>query len=558
MTSVRRPLLAFALALIICAAAAPAHAVEPGVVISQVTGRALDPYDQTQNSGSKWVRLFMEWSTIESQDGSYGGLDSWDREINAYNARGVKVLLVVLNSPSWAAAEKSAPPREPAKYGEFMEDLARRWSGETGGPHVSAFEIWNEPDADQFWKDGPQPAAYTALLKAAYPAIKRGNPHATVVTGGMVGNNFDFLEKLYASGAKGSFDAIGIHTDTACLRTDPDDVTYRELDGRIGRFVFSAYREVREVSLQNQDPKPLWFTEMGWSTSGGNCHVPGRTDHKAGVDRETQALYLKKAYECLQSDDYVHVGLWFSLQDVSDSDLYDHQLGLIDHFGQHKPAFDAFKSFAAAPVARTCGVQVDKVIPEVTLTAPAPGQQYLDTLSVRGTATDDVKVNRMELQVDGKKVVTQSGAKFALDWHGARELSMGRHTLELRAYDAAKNTGRATITIEKTSAGSIRVGKAQLKAKVKRTGKRSLLVQGTVGPAAGSTIKPKGRVRAYVYIKKGKRWKLRSRFGAGAGKGRYKFGIAFRGPGRHKVVIRFDAKKPYKRVALKPKYYKVR
>ena len=38
------------------------------------------------------------------------------------------------------------------------------------------YEIWNEEDDTTFWANGPQPAAYTALLKAAYPAIKSRRP----------------------------------------------------------------------------------------------------------------------------------------------------------------------------------------------------------------------------------------------------------------------------------------------------------------------------------------------------------------------------------------------
>ena len=56
----------------------------------------------------------------------------------------------------------------------------------------------------------------------------------------------DFLAALYDHGAQGSFDAVGVHTDTACLIDGPD-VCYRDELGRIGRYTFSAYREVHAV-----------------------------------------------------------------------------------------------------------------------------------------------------------------------------------------------------------------------------------------------------------------------------------------------------------------------
>ena len=50
---------------------------------------------------------------------------------------------------------------------------------------------------------GPQPARYAAMLKSAYGAIKAVQPGDTVVTGGMVGNDMDFLAALYDHGSGG-------------------------------------------------------------------------------------------------------------------------------------------------------------------------------------------------------------------------------------------------------------------------------------------------------------------------------------------------------------------
>ncbi len=141
-------------------------------------------------------------------------------------------------------------------------------------PAVDAWELWNEQDGAEFWQGGPDPAAYAALLKATYPAIKAVQPGDTVVTGGLVGNDMDFVESLYANGAKGSFDAVGVHTDTACL-VDGPDFNYRDEQGRVARYVFTGYREVHAVMASHGDGgKPIWMTELGWntqSTAPGSC-----------------------------------------------------------------------------------------------------------------------------------------------------------------------------------------------------------------------------------------------------------------------------------------------
>jgi hypothetical protein len=537
---------------------APALAVEPGVVIAApATGKPLDEFTQAAASKSKWVRLFMDWSIIEDADDHYSQrLDEFDRRIPQYNRRGIDVLVVVSYSPGWQAPDKLSPPKDVDKYAEFVAAMAQRFDGQNGRPHVKAWEIWNEPDDNVHWRNGPQPDIYAGLLKASYNRIKAANPAATVVTGGMVGNHYAFLEQLYARGVKGHFDAVGTHTDTACLKAAPD-FFYREPDGRIGRFSFTGYRETRQVMVDNGDPKPIWFTEIGWSTSQGNCHLPNRTSEKAGVSQAQQAELLKHAYECLQADDYVHVALWFSLQDVSDSTLYDHQLGLIANNGAFKPAFAAFQSIAETRSPRSCGVQTDRVAPRVALVTPSQGQQYVDGLRIVATATDDVKVDRMELNVDGKKIRVMAGNKFEMDWIGARDLEMGKHNLTVLAYDDAKNTGKASVTVIKDKAGNIKVGAAQVSAKIKRLGGRALLVSGRIAAPAGSSLKPTGQVRAFLYYKKGRKWKHSGSYGSGIAKP-FRFAVRFRKPGRWKVVVRYVADKPYRTVSLPAKYYRIR
>ena len=60
-----------------------------------------------------------------------------------------------------------------------------------------------------------RPASARQLLKSAYPAVKAADPSATVVLGGLAGNDFQLLEGVYQAGGKGSFDAVGVHTSPA-------------------------------------------------------------------------------------------------------------------------------------------------------------------------------------------------------------------------------------------------------------------------------------------------------------------------------------------------------
>ena len=195
-----------------------------------------------------------------------------NRSVDAAKARGLKVLMVVQRTPAWASGGKDAhhPPTDPSTFGAAMGGFAAKIPG------VDAWELWNEEDETIFWAGGADPVKYAAMVKSAYPAIKAAQPNDIVVTGATVGNNFDFIEALYGQGIKGYFDAVGVHTDTACLVNGPD-VHYRDEQGKIGRYTFTGYREVHSVMARHGDgDKPIWMTELGWNTqddSPGSCNT---------------------------------------------------------------------------------------------------------------------------------------------------------------------------------------------------------------------------------------------------------------------------------------------
>ena len=61
------------------------------------------------------------------------------------------------------------------------------------------------------------------MLRAAYPAIKAvAAERRRRAPAALNGNDMDFVAALYANGAQGAFDAVGVHTDTACLTNGPD------------------------------------------------------------------------------------------------------------------------------------------------------------------------------------------------------------------------------------------------------------------------------------------------------------------------------------------------
>jgi len=326
--------------------------------------------------------------------------------------------------------------------------MAQRYAG-----RVSAYEIWNEEDEARWWTGAPNPAAYAQLLKATYPAVKAADPKATVVLGGLTGNDYPFLQGVYQAGGKGSFDAVGVHTDTACDILSPYDFL-RGADNRMIPDSFLAYREVRATMLANGDDVPIWMTELSWRTTGATCQEGAWAGQKAaGVTDEQQATYLNQAYHCLAQDPYVQVALWYPVQDEGTI-----VSGLVRANGSRKPSFAAMQSYASQgdQLTEPCGVVTG---PKITIASPGDQQTYTGPLPIHVFATSSEGVFRLKFEIDGKLIRNYGGPACPstlaglLDWQGAKHISYGRHTLTFLAFDKEHNISQMSITIYHGSAG---------------------------------------------------------------------------------------------------------
>jgi hypothetical protein len=302
-------------------------------------------------SGATLTRVDVGWASIQEQGPdsmTEYHLNRLDAVVEAADKRNIKLLLTFANTPCWASTAPEShrqgckgawwerdvvayPPRDPAKYAQALGALAARYRGK-----VAAWEIWNEPNHPDFWKSSDPARDYAALVKASYPVVKAADPDATIIAGALSQSDYAFTARLYQLGIKGNFDAYSIHPyseDTSPLnpRTGVD-----------ARYSFvRGVPAVRAVMRDNGDNRPMWFTEVGFSTS------PTRTPDawRNGVSEARQAQYLKQQLRQVARWPWVAATVWYQLQDTSpDAGDLDDNMGLRRWNGSSKPAWAAFQN----------------------------------------------------------------------------------------------------------------------------------------------------------------------------------------------------------------------
>jgi len=311
--------------------------------------------EQIAAAGAGIARVDVGWSSLEQNaKGRYERwyLDRLDTLVRKAEQHGVRLLLTVTDSPCWASSAPESlkqgcdgawwerevnryAPSDPRDYADALAFLVRRY-----GDRVYAWEIWNEPNLDSFFKSDDQAADYARIVRAAYPAAKAADPSATVVAGALSESPPGFVEELFQHGIGGHFDAFSIHPYSG------DASPLDPLDGASVRNSFArGVPAVREVLLNHGEDKPIWLTEFGWSTSTIRDSQPWEN----GVDERTQALYTEQALVKVTEWPYVPVAIVYELADEHD-DPGDRNsnFGLLRHDGTVKPALDAFRRGARA------------------------------------------------------------------------------------------------------------------------------------------------------------------------------------------------------------------
>jgi hypothetical protein len=316
-------------------------------------------FETMAETGVGTDRLQLMWGTVQPDQGSF----SWgptDALVGAFASHGIRAVPFVWGSARWVASTPAHPPIDSApdeqawrnfleaavarygRGGSYWANAYRQRYGEGATPlPIQSWQIWNEPNLKKFFAPEPSPGKYARLVQISHDAIKKEDPQARIVLAGMPSKGdltaWDFLDSLYsAPGIKGDFDAVALHPYASGL----DQI-------RLG------IEKVREVMRDHGDQDtPLWLTELG----AGSAH-PDRFGLNKGLSGQRQLL--SDSFKLILSHRKawnVQRVFWFDWRDPGNPEAvscsFCASAGLLHYDRSPKPAYYAFKLFAAAAAAR--------------------------------------------------------------------------------------------------------------------------------------------------------------------------------------------------------------
>lgn len=289
--------------------------------------------------GIKWVRFDIEWGFVQQGSRDKYDWSKYDRIVNALVKNNLKALPILTYSPEWARVPgcrggAKCPPAYPETFAEFAAEAVKRYKKK----NVHYWQIWNEPNSYDFWATKADCKAYTELLKVTYPAMKRVDSQAFIITGGLaqVGNTdvniapLDFVECIYKNGGKNYFDAIGFHPYTfPQLPSDSKDNGW----GRMGL----GSKNVRKIMASyNDSNKKIWITEFGVPTGG--------PDPKWYLSEQKQAETIADAIALYKDSPWAGPLFYYTYLDSGfEPTSNENFFGLVRFDGSFKPAHDVLK-----------------------------------------------------------------------------------------------------------------------------------------------------------------------------------------------------------------------
>jgi len=180
------------------------------------------------------------------------------------------------------------------------------------------WEMWNEPNGDQFWKPKKNVDDYIKLAMETGKAIKAAAPDELYVGPATSGMDFDFLEACFKSGCLNYWDAVTVHP-------------YRQQDPETVAGDYDRLRKMIAHYAPAGKSIPILSGEWGYSSAWKD------------MSEARQGKILARQWLINLSQD-IHLSIWYDWHDDgTDPKEGEHHFGTVHHDHLPKPAYLAAK-----------------------------------------------------------------------------------------------------------------------------------------------------------------------------------------------------------------------
>jgi hypothetical protein len=291
-----------------------------------------------KRSGINMLRISFGWDGIEEAKDQYNWL-FWDDYVRmATEEYGITLIPYVCYTPMWNSTGDSitywrSPPKDYDQFGKFVETLVNRYK-----PWIKSWEIWNEPDIEWFWLGTV--TDFARLLKIGSDAVRRADPDAIVVFGGLA-HETNFLWKLFRDhGISPYVDVVNIHNYNETWSGNPNEE------------VIGYVNTVADIVQRYGNGQSIWMAEIGYSTFRLNGRISEH--YTATYDYEHtpayQAVHLVRTLTMLLSTEKLAAIAWYEIKDLTThedviGDDNNRHLGVATLHHEAKPAEHALRFF---------------------------------------------------------------------------------------------------------------------------------------------------------------------------------------------------------------------
>lgn len=248
-------------------------------------------YAILQNSNTKWVREWFKAGTFPNTRFHFAIQRYRDLDINV-------VGMLAYNPPPFN--QNAANLKALTAWKDYVQKVVRTYKS-----YIRVWEVWNEPNFIHL--NPPTVGAYLPYLRAAGEIIRKEDPGAIILNGGLSWPDAKWAEALLRSNTgKKYVDRFAFH------------VYYCDMYAKYGdnRRLKTDLAKLKKILDKYRKGQKAWITEMG-------CSLKTK-----GITEAKRLKYAKETVPWLLKQGWIQNIFWYTTLDGTGSDPYENFFGL--------------------------------------------------------------------------------------------------------------------------------------------------------------------------------------------------------------------------------------